>query len=166
MLANLKLVQIVPFIDGVVDTTTATIPNDNTAPQKTEGKEFMVHPGITPKDVSHRLLVIAQFCFHANTLFNQTNTIIAALFRDGIDDALAANWSTGNPSDTTNAGNVQAAIVLINDEVAGTTSAVTYKVRAGPEPGAQLVTFNGENSGPKFAGKMNSGIWVVEYRPN
>ena len=90
-----KIVQAVNVTDHTLSTTTATIPQDNTTPQNTEGLELFTL-AITPTSASNKLLILADVNM-ANT--GAIITRIVALFQDSTAGALAV---TGTASDTNN----------------------------------------------------------------
>ena len=136
---------------GAVATSTATIPTDDTIPQKTEGTEFMTL-AITPLSTSSVLVVEVSFIFSGTT----AGTTVCALFRDDTANALATNWSYQSSSGEMDEMNLHHAVV------SGSLSATTFKVRAGF---GSTLTFNGQSSARKFGGTMTSGIWITEYTP-
>ncbi len=136
-------------------TGTTTIPYDNTKPQKTEGDEYMTL-AITPTDAAHMLLI--------QVLFNCTNSAnvfeVVALFQDAANDALnavAMNIGASSPAQV---------IPLIHYMTAGTTSATTFKVRAGGYS-AGTTYFNAHPSFGTglFDGVMISSITITEIIP-
>ena len=116
-----KIVQAVNVTDHTLSTTTATIPQDNTTPQNTEGLELF-SLAITPSSASNKLLILADVNM-ANT--GAIITRIVALFQDSTAGALAV---TGTASDTNNG---PTAVHLSHYMTAGTTSATTFKIRCG-----------------------------------
>lgn len=134
-----------------VDTTTSVIPQDNTIPQNTEGKEFM-SVTITPTNAANSLEV----SFSLLGSISVAGAIVAALFRDSGADALAV---------TTAYNNTATAMFTLNMKIrvsAGSTSATTFKVRAGPNT-ASTMTFNGQSGGSVWSTVIKSSITVVEY---
>ena len=116
-----KVVQVVNVTEHTLSTTTATIPQDNTTPQNTEGLELFTL-AITPTSASNKLLILADVNM-ANT--GAIITRIVALFQDSTAGALAV---TGTASDTNNG---PTAVHLSHYMTAGTTSATTFKIRCG-----------------------------------
>lgn len=107
-------------------TLSVAIPSDNTIPQNTEGTEILT-ASITPKSATNRVRV--RFQGFAGPSGNVIMTV--ALFRDSIANALTA---------TANAGDATENIPLEFEHVPGTTSQVTYKIRAGT--GSGTMAFN------------------------
>ncbi len=56
-------------------------------------------------------------------------------------------------------------LVLIHSMISGTTSATTFKVRAGGNSGLGTTTFNGSASARKLGGSLASSITITEYVP-
>lgn len=146
------VVQVVATNYAAVATGTTVIPEDDTMPQITEGTEFMAQ-AITPKSATNRLQIKAEIAFSTSNI----NSGVAALFQDSTANALAAKECYIPVANAT--GN----IVVTHDMVAGTTSATTFRLRAGPAVAGTL-TFNGFNSARKFGGITLSSITVTEYK--
>jgi hypothetical protein len=148
-------VQVAYSQTGAVDTGTDTIPFDDTVPQNTEGKEFM-SASITPRNSANQLVIEVVFNFSHST----SDVVIAALFQDANANALkSASLLTPNVAGTP-AGMGQ--IVIRYKMTAGTTSPITFKVRAGPASGGTL-TFNGVGGARKLGGVLASSITIREY---
>jgi hypothetical protein len=81
-----------------------------------------------------------------------------ALFQDSTADALAVGFSFY--SDPT----VGVAIGFTHYMTAGTTSATTFKVRAGGHS-AGTTTFNGQGGARKYGGVSASSITITEIVP-
>lgn len=138
---------------GAVATGTTTIPFDDTIPQNTEGTQFMSQT-ITPKSATN-ILVIEVVAW----LNNSTATHVSgALFQDSTANALAAVGTY----DASAGGDI--ILILRHIMVAGTTSATTFKFRAGPSTAA-TVTFNGVAGGRVFGGVAASSMRIMEYKP-
>lgn len=149
-----EVVQVVYTQTGAVATGTTTIPIDDTPPQNTEGTEFQTLT-ITPTNAANILHIDVEF---NGTLSVNTTWLIVALFQDTAADALktaAAFFETaggGSP------------IRFHYSLPAGTTSATTFKVRAGGNA-ASTVTFNGTAGGRLFGGTLFSSITITETVP-
>ncbi len=145
--------QVVSSESGAVATGATVIPLDDTIPQKTEGDQYM-SLAITPASATStlRIDVVIQVANSA------TNNMIAALFQDNANDALAAMVQ--------NQPNVNGTTVLkfTHYMTSGTTSATTFKVRAGGG-NAGTTTFNGASGARLFGGVMASSISITEYLP-
>ena len=148
-----KIIQIVNVTDGTTATGTTLVPPDNTIPQNTEGTEFMTL-AITPTNASNKLLIQVVIVGSLNITNNATMT---ALFQDSTANALAATMQAARQADvaTTTAFN--------HYMTAGTTSATTFKVRAGPYF-AGTYRFNGmaSSAAQLFGGVSSSSITITE----
>ena len=145
-------IQSVRTDDGEVATGTTTFPNDDTIPQITEGNEFQTVI-ITPTSATNKLVIEANINFSSSV----DSTISAALFQDAVANALAAKSQRG-------AATVMDGISFNYEMVAGTTSAITFRIRAGGAS-AGTITFNGASGARKFGGVVNSYIKVTEVTP-
>lgn len=145
-------VQQVSSLYSAVVTGTTTIPLDDTIPQNTEGDQYMTL-AITPKSTTN-ILVIDVTVSLANSAVVH---LIAALFQDSTANALAAI----NQFQETSGGN--RIIRVLHTMAAGTTSATTFKVRAGGS-GAGTTTFNGAAGARLFGAITKSSITVTEYK--
>lgn len=147
------VVQVKNTLSGAVATGTTTIPLDDTIPQITEGTEFLTR-AITPTSATNILKIDVVL----NLTYSVSAWMIAALFQDATANALAA---FNNYQQTGTAGN---SIVFTYWMLAGTTSATTFRVRAGGQT-AGTVTFNGQAGGRLFGGVMASSITITELTP-
>lgn len=148
------LVQVKNTSSGAVATGTTTIPMDDTIPQNTEGDEYMTL-AITPTSSTNKLQidVIINISNSANSRYQ-----IAALFQDSTANALAA---TSQFSATLGEiVNLKMSFYMTS----GTTSATTFKVRAGGHQ-AGTTTFNGIGGNRRFGGVYNSDITISEIVP-
>lgn len=147
-----KIAQVVTYVTGAVATGTTVMPNDDTIPQNTEGDQYMTL-AITPTNSSSTLTiqVIAQLNGGAN------QEMIVALFQDSTAGALAAI------ADNLVSGEMRA-MGLTHKMAAGTTSATTFKVRAGGS-NAGTTTFNGNGGTRRFGGVCASSIVITEILP-
>lgn len=146
-------VQVVNTTSGAVATGTTVVPWDDTIPQNTEGDQYM-SLAITPKSATN-ILVIAIVASLATS--GGAKMICGALFQDSTAGALAA--------DAVYAAAVGATLgfPLTHTMTAATTSATTFKFRAGGET-AGTITFNGVASARKFGGIVASSIIITEYK--
>ena len=145
-----SIVQQVDSLFNAVKSGSTTIPADDTIPQNTEGNEFMTL-SITPTNSSNKL-IIESGVYLAN---NTANALVcAALFQDSTANALAvAAYSVYT-------ANAQNHIKLYHSMTAGTTSATTFKVRAGGNAGT--TTFNGGNAARFFGATTHSWMRITE----
>jgi hypothetical protein len=144
-------VQVVNVQTAAVATTTSTIAFDDTIPQNNEGGEFMTL-AITPTSATNKLKIDVVIQLNASA----TNRIyVVGLFQDSTASAIQvtsqAQSLTGSPVN----------IGFQHFMTAGTTSATTFKVRAGPD-GASTLTFNGQAGNRKFGGLTASSITITE----
>jgi hypothetical protein len=127
-----------------------TIPFDNSIPQNTEGGE-VVTQSITPQSTTSKLLIEAQVVA-TNSALSDTS---AALFQDSISSALVASGEEGDVGDLS-------IITLSYLMDAGTTSPITFKLRAGSSTGSLYINGVGSIS-PIYGGASNTFIRVTEY---
>jgi len=153
-----QVAQIQTFQTGAVATGTTQIPNDNTIPQQTEGDQYLSLT-ITPQSATSTLEIDV-------TIFGTESTNVAelytyALFQDSTASAIAAGQvSLAGPATT---GAYVGTIKHIM--TSGTTSATTFKVRAGLHVAGTFV-FNGGAGGAQLMGGVYaSRITVKEYLP-
>ena len=145
-------VQMTSTTSSAVSTTTTVIPGDDTIPQNTEGAEFMTL-AITPKSATNILVIEVV----AVVGIGAANNAIGAIFQDSTADAVAAAF-------TRVPGNDNPAILTVRHTMAaGTTSATTFKFRAGPQAAGTL-TFNGVAAGRVFGAITKSSIVITEYK--
>jgi hypothetical protein len=147
-------VQMVQNVTTAVATGTTAIPRDDTIPQITEGTEFMTQ-AITPRSATN-ILVIEVISYLANSA---VCTIAAALFQDSTANALAVGIS---PVPDAAAVSIGRMVVTRHEMVAGTTSATTFRLRAGTNGGGTL-TFNGSAGGREYGAITKSSIVIREY---
>ncbi len=147
------VVQRVGSVTAAASTGTTTIPFDDTIPQNTEGDQYMTQ-AITPKHTSN-ILVIDVVCNVSNSAAGNSGMVVA-LFQDTTASAIAA--TTGFQS-TSNAINT---LTFRHIMSAGTTSATTFKVRAGGGS-AGTTTFNGQSSARLLGGVLVSSLMITEY---
>jgi hypothetical protein len=146
--------QVVNTQTGASGTTTTILPVDDTIPQNTEGAEFM-SLAITPVDANSTLLI--DVVFHGAPSVT-LRWVTAALFKDSGADAIAAG--TLGPQDAHGGANIS----FRHKMTAGTTSEITFKVRAGLN-GTGTLTFNGNNGNRLLGGVHASSITITEILP-
>lgn len=146
------VIQRVSTLTGAVSTGTTTLPNDDTIPQNTEGDQYM-SLAITPKNTANILIIDVVFFGSVSV----ASPIGVALFQDSTAGALAAGINFQVSTDAQNPKSVTFRHIM----TAGTTSATTFKVRAGGTSGT--MTFNGNNGSRVFGGVMSSSIMITEY---
>jgi hypothetical protein len=148
-----KVVQQVNTQTGAVATGTTTIPQDDTIPQNTEGDEYMTL-AITPESASNILFIQVDVLLSNNN----ANALSACLFQDATANAL---------SSTIDFQGTATGVSLLSFNftmTAGTTSATTFKVRAGAS-GAGTTTFNGSVGNRLHGGVLSSSITITELTP-
>jgi hypothetical protein len=117
---------------------TATIPQDGTVPQNTEGTAYAcLDTTYTPTSATSLLEIEV---FIPITVTNASNGSTLALFRDSGANAIAASSGT-NSGSAYRLGGVMLKVFV----TAGSTSATTFKLRYGPTGGTMW--FNSETSG-------------------
>jgi len=133
----------------------AATPNDNTIPQKTEGKE-VITVSITPKSSTNILLIEASSWFSGSMSSN--DEVNASFFQDDTSDAISAirfSYGTG----------VDRCFVLRHRMVAGTTSSTTFKLRVGTATAQSATAVNGKSTpSSMFGGASSCIITVQEYK--
>jgi uncharacterized phage protein gp47/JayE len=149
-----SVLQVVNVQDGTAATTTALIPLDNTIPQNTEGTEFM-SLAITPVSATSILIINVGIGFRD---YSRDTNVQTALFKDSEANALAAISAYGN-----DAANSRKNEYFSYKMISGTTSTITFKVRAGGSD-AGTYTFNGLNGADYLAGTAASHITITEYQ--
>lgn len=147
-----QLVQRVSTMDSAVATGTTTIPVDDTIPQQSTEGDLYISQAITPSNASN----VLEISVVINGACSAAADVVAALFQDATENALAASW------DRVVAADEPCQIVFTHIMTAGTTSATTFKVHVGPTAGT--FTFNGESGARRFGGVIASSISIKEYR--
>lgn len=148
------VVQVVNTQTGASATGTTIVPADDSIPQQSEGTEFMTL-AITPTDAANRLHIEVVWIGTAATA---VRTIAISLFQDSTADALATGLRFIDTVSTI------MTVAFAYDMVAGTTSATTFKVRAGVNISG-TITFNGALGGRLYGGALASSITITEYTP-
>jgi hypothetical protein len=142
-----------PATTSVEASTGTTIPLDNTAPQNTEGAEFITLE-VTPRNASSTLVIE----FDAFVGASAAGNITVALFVDSTADALAAVQA--------NIGaNTDAVVTRLRYIVAaGSTSARTYKIRFGPSAAITAYLLR-RGSADLFDAAKQASLSVMEIMP-
>ena len=141
--------QTVSFETGALATGSTIMPADDTIPQITEGDQYMTL-AITPKSATSKLIIEVQW----NGAMGNANTACVALFQDSAPNALAANMLYFP-------GAVNMTMPIRHVMTSGTTSATTFRVRAGPAAAATL-SFNGYLGNRLLGGVYASSIVITE----
>jgi len=147
-----KVLQVVNAQTGEMAYGSGIMYLDDTIPQNTEGDQYL-SVAITPHNVNNKLLVEVIL----NYSVSSGDTIIAALFKDSVADALAA--ATDLPAQTSS---YMYQMCLFAYITAGTVSAMTLKVRAGIVGGSGTFTLNGKSGSRQLGGVLVSSITVTE----
>ena len=148
-----KVVQMVNTQTGALATGTTVLPGDDSIPQITEGNEYMTL-AITPLKSTNLLIIEVVGVF--GTSINSHVTM--ALFQDATAGALAAVQEGPTSSNTA------MPIPLRHKMTTGTTSATTFRIRAGMAD-AGTTTFNGTAASRKLGGVQASSITILEFEP-
>ncbi len=146
-------VQVVSVLDGEVSTGSNPIPWDDTIPQNTEGDEYIL-ASITPQSAANMLRIDVSLNLRSSL---QGLVTIGALFQDTLVDAINAT-TVHVPGSTP-----VAPVLLTHWMEAGTTSATTFKVRAGTDSVSTL-TLNGNGGNRYLGGVLYSSIIITEYK--
>ena len=148
-----RVVQVVQDETVTAATGTTAIPYDDTIPQKTEGDEYLTRT-ITPAVATNILKIDVQIPISASA----AGTLAVALFKDAVDNALNAIAKyVANDSIT-----VPQFLFLTHIMAAGTTSQITFKIRAGSSTG-NIITVNGAAGDRKYGGVLTTLITIIEF---
>jgi len=145
--------QVLSTTDGALATGTTAIPADDTIPQNTEGDQYM-SLAITPQSATSTLVIDV----NGNFSHSVGPTFMMALFQDTTANALAVTTFQGIGT------SFSTGLTMRHIMTSGTTSATTFKVRAGSSAGG-TTTFNGANGLRLMGGVMSSNITITEYLP-
>ena len=148
--------QTIGIMSPDVDTTTSTIPNDDTIPQNDEGKEAFTL-AITPSHANNKLLIHA-FC---GCISNDTanRRCYFALFKDSDTDAIAVSYADYQPSATGEQG-----LDLTHFMTAGSAgSPITFKIRFGAS-NTGTTTLNGSSGARLMGGVLATGMTITEIK--
>jgi hypothetical protein len=152
--ATRQVAQIKESWSAAVAAGSTVIPWDDSIPQSSEGDQYF-SVAITPANASSRLEIDVLL----NVGHSGTAQITGALFLDSETDARAA----GNVANVD--GSYQPPQLSIKYSMtAGSTSAMTFKVRAGGNVAGTL-NLNGSSNERRLGGVLYSGITVREYLP-
>jgi hypothetical protein len=143
-----SVLQVVHASTGEYLSSGVAIPVDNTIPQNTEGVEILT-VSITPKSASSLLIISTSILINGDA---GGYTATVALFQDSVANAIAVGSHASSSSRN-------ASVSFAHKMVAGTTSAITFKVRGGTGSGTFKV--NGDGS-RLYGGVASSTITVTE----
>jgi len=141
----------VKYETGAAATGNTAIPRDDTIPQKTEGVEWNTL-AITPTHATNKLKI--DVCLYVANSSGTIRHIVAALFQDAGDDAIAVGSQYPGSTETVS-------INFTHYMPAGTTSAITFKVRFGDNDGNDI-DINGRADARLYGGVMASSITITE----
>ncbi len=147
------IVQSIRTDSGALATGTTIMPKNDTIPQNTEGTEFIT-VSITPKNTVNKLIIEGRL----NITSSGLTTIVGGLFQDAIVSAISGSLVT------IPASNYHNNMIFSYEMVAGSTSTITFKLRAGPEAAATIAV-NGSTSTRFLGGVLNSYLKVTEVTP-
>jgi len=143
--------QITQILTGEVATGATTVPLDDTIPQNTEGNQYM-ELQIIPLSSTSRLEIDVVAHLNNNS---GSYTMMGFLCRDAIANAIATSNYVG-----ANSG-FESFLSFRHSEISGSSSATTYKFRAGSTSGTNI--FNGDSGNRQFGGTYASSITIKEY---
>lgn len=146
------VLQVVSSYVATASTGTTVIPQDNTIPQSGEGDQYITLV-ITPKTTTSRLVIEAVINLSHSTA---AQWLTAALFKDSNANATKTAVSF-QPTAT-----AISQVIIRHEMTSGSTSATTFKIRAGA-PGAGTTTFNGQGGSGLYGGTLASSITITEY---
>lgn len=144
-----NVLQVVNTTSLAYASGSGNIPIDDTIPQNTEGNEFMTL-AITPTSSSSKLLISVKAVLGTNIV----TWFTGALFQDSTANAIAA------AVDYLPAAGTTATLCFDHFMTAGTTSATTFKFRAGSQTGS--IYLNGVSSTRLMGGTCTSSITITE----
>ena len=148
-----RLVQVVNATYNTYDTTTSTIPLDDTIPQITEGEEFLTAT-ITPTHADNSLIVQYQSPIGMNS---SSGPFMVAMFQDTTANALTISMSAENSGDYAQTNHC----TYIKSGSIGTSS-TTFKMRYGSDGGTTAI--NGYSGGRYFGGCPMATLTIWEVR--
>ena len=149
-----SVLQVLNSSRGDLVTTSSTISLDNSIPQITEGVEVFTVT-ITPASAASKFYIRA----YSGAVGSQTNNrqVVMALFKDSTANALATALGGFQA-----AGTAEMAVDLTHFMTAGTTNAITFRVRFGCN-GSGSASINGNPAdGQRYGGSVASGMTVME----
>ena len=147
-----KVLQVVHTESGAVATTTTVMPFDDTINTSSEGGEFFTL-AITPANVSNKLIIqsVVHYSHSASNTFCTAN-----LYQDSTAASISTIGTTMERVATD-----QTSMAGLHYMTAGTTSATTFKIRAGGNGGGTF-TLNGMSGNRKGGGQQYSGMTIWE----
>tara|TARA_R110000772_G_C13200876_1_gene430013 strand:+ start:440 stop:946 length:507 start_codon:yes stop_codon:yes gene_type:complete len=143
-----SVLQVKNFQTGAVNSGAETIPFDDTIPQITEGKEYMTL-AFTPTSATSYLRIEVV----VNGALSAANDAMVCLFVGTTANAL-------NVSNIFATADWRQQFTINHYMTAGTTSELTFRVRAGGTSGT--FTFNGNSGVRRYGGTFISSITIQE----
>lgn len=150
--ATAQAVQMVSTVTGAVAIGSTLMVIDDTIPQNTEGDQYM-SLAITPRSTTSKLVI--EVVANLATQVGAVVILMGALFKDSDADAIGATMAYMGDNQPT-------ALKIRHVMTSGTTSAITFKFRAGNNTGG-TTTFNGYGGVRKLGGVLSSSIVIREY---
>jgi hypothetical protein len=149
------VVQTVNASVATVVTINASIPEDDTIPQDTEGVA-VITAQITPTSTANELHV----SFHCSASVNGNNSLTAALFQD--QDATTTNAIGATIQGARNQADLTPQdLSLVKVYTPGTTNTYTFEVRVGC---ASTAYVNGDSAGTRLFGGIMEATLVIEEK--
>ena len=150
-----KIVQVVNTSTGVAATGTTTIALDDTIPTNSEGNSFgdILETAITPTSATNKLLI--EVCLQLSHA-SGSRKHIAALYQDS---GAAINTVAQEVAGVSGGAHQQ--LNLIHYMTAGTTSATTFKIRAGSDSSG-TEGINSALGTRRFGGTNVSSVTITE----
>lgn len=150
--------QIVQSTNSTLQSCTTQMYNDDTVPQITEGDEIL-SLSITPKSAANKLIIDVEVPFYASST---SVPVIFALFRDLGPDAIASLLEYYQTSDFY----PNTSIKFSHQMIAGTTSPITFSVRAGIDAmgSSVIINCNGDTLALALGGTEGAIIRITEFR--
>jgi hypothetical protein len=136
---------------GESATGTDVLPADNSIPQNDEGDEYLTQ-AITPTSAANVLRIKHKGLYASSA---NGNIMTASLLQDSTAASIAAQGATTPTTNTT------VEISLEHQMIANTTSATTFKIRAGGSS-AGTTTFNGVSAARLYGGVAASYLQIDE----
>jgi hypothetical protein len=146
-----SVIQVANYQTGTLATGTGAIPFDNTIPQITEGDQYM-SLAFTPTSATNKLKI--DVVWMGSNPSAASFGFAVALFAVGTTNALASTFYSVMNSAISQYS-------FSHFMTAGTTSAITFTVRAGSANGA-TTSFNGQSGSQIGGGNLASSITITE----
>jgi len=147
-----KVVQNIFVTNNNYLSTAVAIPNNDSIPHNTQGVQVLTG-SITPRKTTN-LIVVSVIIPVAS---NGANHLTVALFKDADVNAIAATNVTLSSAD------YMLQETLEHKLVAGTTGAINFAVRVGPNGGTLYV--NGTSVGRRYGGALSAYLKITEFEP-